>query len=309
MRHLAKPDPAGMKDWWDVYEAHYDVLQAALLERVRALPGLDAVLRRMTPAQLAEQSAAARADLRQAVEGNWEPLFQSWRKQGPSYAAADVPFGEWFQLLASFQQLLLPELIRVYSSDPGRLAGALAAMMGYTDLAMAGVGDAYLNAKERIIAQQQHAIHELSTPVLQVREQLLLLPIVGLLDTHRARQLTEALLHAVRAHRAKVVVVDITGVAAVDSKVASHLFQALAAVKLMGATSIITGLSADVAQALVVLGVDVAKLNTAGDLQGGLEEANRLLGVQVTPRRPPASPTRDVADWSDGHAGADSQAG
>jgi rsbT co-antagonist protein RsbR len=174
---------------------------------------------------------------------------------------------------------------------------------------MAGIGDAYLAAKERIILQQQQAISELSTPVLQVRDRLLLIPLVGMLDTHRARQVTESLLHAVREHRAKVVVIDITGVAAVDSKVANHLFQTVAAVKLMGATSIVTGLSAEVAQALVVLGVDVHRLNTAGDLEGGLEQANRLLGTRVVsaPRLAPRVP--DVAEWSNGHGGPDPQAG
>jgi rsbT co-antagonist protein RsbR len=76
---------------------------------------------------------------------------------------------------------------------------------------------------------------------------------------------------------------DITGVAAVDSKVANHLIQTVAAARLMGATVIVTGLSADVAQALVALGVDLGRINTIGDLQGGLEEAERLLGYKVVP--------------------------
>jgi rsbT co-antagonist protein RsbR len=74
---------------------------------------------------------------------------------------------------------------------------------------------------------------------------------------------------------------DITGVGAVDSKVANHLIQTVAAARLMGTTVIITGLSGEVAQALVTLGVDLTKLNTVGDLQGGLEEAERMLGLQV----------------------------
>jgi rsbT co-antagonist protein RsbR len=135
--------------------------------------------------------------------------------------------------------------------------------------------------RERTISLQQEAIRELSTPVLQVRDRLLILPIIGLIDTHRAKQLTESLLRAIRDNRAKVVVVDVTGVGTVDSKVANHLIQTVAASRLMGATVIITGLSADVAQALVTLGVDLGALNTVGDLQGGLEVAERLLGYQV----------------------------
>ena len=130
--------------------------------------------------------------------------------------------------------------------------------------------------------KQQEAIRELSTPVLQIRERLLLLPIIGVIDTHRARLITDSLLRAIRANRAKVVVMDVTGVATIDSKVANHLIQTVTAAGLMGATVIVTGLSSDVAQALVGLGLDLAKLNTVGDLQGGIEEAERLLGYRVT---------------------------
>jgi rsbT co-antagonist protein RsbR len=144
--------------------------------------------------------------------------------------------------------------------------------------------DVLMAEREATITRQQEAIRELSTPALQIRDRLLILPIIGLLDSHRARQLTDGLLRAIRAHRAKVVVMDVTGVATVDSKVANHLLQTVAASRLMGANVIVTGLSADVAQSLVILGVDLSKLNAVGDLQGGLEEAERLLGYEVVLR-------------------------
>jgi rsbT co-antagonist protein RsbR len=142
--------------------------------------------------------------------------------------------------------------------------------------------DAIVFERERVIRQQQDAIRELSTPVLQIRDRLLLLPIIGVIDTHRARLITESLLRAIRANRAKVVVMDITGVATIDSKVANHLIQTVVAAKLMGASVIVTGLSAEVAQSLVALGIDLTKLNTVGDLQGGMEEGEQLLGYRVT---------------------------
>jgi rsbT co-antagonist protein RsbR len=142
--------------------------------------------------------------------------------------------------------------------------------------------DAMVFERERTIRRQQEAIKDLSTPVLQIRDRLLMLPIIGVIDTHRARMITEALLHAIRAARAKVVVIDVTGVAAVDTKVANHLLQTVAAAKLMGAAVVVTGLSAEVAQTLVNLGVDLTRLQTIGDLQGGIEEAERALGYRVT---------------------------
>jgi len=141
--------------------------------------------------------------------------------------------------------------------------------------------DVMVFERERVISRQQEAIRELTTPVLQIRDRLLMLPIIGTIDTHRARMLTESLLHAIRANRARVVVMDVTGVVAVDTKVANHLLQTVSASRLMGATVIVTGLSAEVSQTLVNLGVDLAGLQTIGDLQGGIEEAERLIGYQV----------------------------
>jgi rsbT co-antagonist protein RsbR len=143
------------------------------------------------------------------------------------------------------------------------------------------VGVSFVEERERVINEQQEAIRELSTPVLQVRDRLLILPIIGVLDTPRARQLTEQLLRAIRDNRATVVVIDITGVATIDETVANHLVQAVEASRLMGASTILTGLSPDIAQTLVDLGVDLGMMKTVGDLQGGLEEAERLAGYRA----------------------------
>ncbi len=107
-------------------------------------------------------------------------------------------------------------------------------------------GVSFVQERERIIRQQQEAIRELSTPVLQVREQLLILPIIGVLDSQRARQLTEQLLRGIRTNRAKVVVIDITGVP--DDRLRrwrTTWSQTVDASRLMGASVIITGLSSD----------------------------------------------------------------
>jgi len=117
--------------------------------------------------------------------------------------------------------------------------------------------------------------------VLQVRERLLILPIIGVIDPQRARQLTEQLLRSIRTNRAKVVVLDITGVPYIDSAVANHLVQTVEAARLLGAIVIVTGLSPEIAQTLVNIGVDLGKMNTVGDLQGGIEEAERQLGYRV----------------------------
>jgi rsbT co-antagonist protein RsbR len=169
---------------------------------------------------------------------------------------------------------LLDRILDAYEPAANRIANTVA------------VG--FVQERERIIRQQQEAIRELSTPVLQVRERLLILPIIGVIDPQRARQLTEQLLRGIRTNRARVVVIDITGVAAMDSHVANHLVQTVEASRLLGATVIVTGLSPEIAQTLVNIGVDLGKMNTVGDLQGGIEEAENLLGYKVVPVPEPA---------------------
>jgi rsbT co-antagonist protein RsbR len=179
-------------------------------------------------------------------------------------------------------------LFERYQQDMERLLAALDIYEPVANKILSIVALGFVEEREKVVRQQQEAIRELSTPVLQVRDQMLILPIIGVIDTHRARQLTEQLLRTIRTSRAKVVVIDITGVPAVDSKVANHLVQTVDASRLMGATVIVTGISPEIAQTLVTLGVDLSKMNTVGDLQGGIEEADHLLGYKAI-RIEPAS--------------------
>jgi rsbT co-antagonist protein RsbR len=172
-------------------------------------------------------------------------------------------------LFAKYQNdfSLLNRILDAYEPAANRIANTVAA--------------GFVQERERVIREQQEAIRVLSTPVLQVRERLLILPIIGVIDPQRARQLTEQLLQGIRTNRAKVVVIDITGVPVMDATVANHLVQTVEAARLLGATVIITGLSPEIAQTLVTIGVDLGKMNTVGDLQGGIEEAERALGYRV----------------------------
>jgi len=179
------------------------------------------------------------------------------------------------------RDVLARALFAKYQGDFAKLNRILDAYEPAANRIANTVAVGFVQERERIIRQQQEAIRELSTPVLQVRERLLILPIIGVIDPQRARQLTEQLLRGIRMNRAKVVVIDITGVPAVDATVANHLVQTVDASRLMGANVIVTGLSSEIAQTLVTIGVDLGKINAIGDLQGGIEEAERLLGYKV----------------------------
>jgi rsbT co-antagonist protein RsbR len=189
---------------------------------------------------------------------------------------------EVFGIVLLLRDVLARSLFKKYQSEFDLLNRILDAYEPAANRIANTVAVGFVQERERIIRQQQEAIRELSTPVLQVRERLLILPIIGVIDPQRARQLTEQLLRGIRANRAKVVVIDITGVPTIDSSVANHLVQTVEASRLMGATVIVTGLSSEIAQTLVTIGVDLGKMKTVGDLQGGIEEAERLLGYVVT---------------------------
>jgi len=181
------------------------------------------------------------------------------------------------------RDVLARSLFAKYQADFTKLNRVLDAYEPAANRIANTVGVSFVQERERVIRAQQEAIRELSTPVLPVRERLLILPVIGTVDPLRARQLTEQLLRGIRTNRARVVVMDITGVPAMDATVANHLVLTVEAARLLGATVIVTGLSPELAQTLVNIGVDLSKMDTVGDLQGGIEEAERLLGYKVSP--------------------------
>jgi PAS domain S-box-containing protein len=136
--------------------------------------------------------------------------------------------------------------------------------------------------QQQLIAAQQQAIQELSTPIIPVMDQIIIMPLVGHIDTTRAGDIMRSLLAGIRNYRAKVVILDVTGVPVVDSSVASHLDKTIQAARLKGARTIITGLSDQVAETLVELGINWSNIETVRDLQTGLRAALKRLGLKLT---------------------------
>jgi len=213
--------------------------------------------------------------------GTFEALQAYARNLSERIIPRGVETHEVVGIVLLLRDVLARSLFAKYQTDFEKLNRILDAYEPAANRIANTVAVGFVQERERVIRQQQEAIRELSTPVLQVRERLLILPIIGVIDPQRARQLTEQLLRGIRTNRAKVVVIDITGVAAMDVTVANHLVQTVEASRLLGATVIVTGLSPEIAQTLVTIGVDLGKMNTVGDLQGGIEQAERLLGYKV----------------------------
>jgi rsbT co-antagonist protein RsbR len=133
--------------------------------------------------------------------------------------------------------------------------------------------EAEVNEKKTIIEAQAALLDQLSVPVIQVWENVLLLPLIGVLDSRRAAQVLESMLESIAAHSAQIVIVDITGVPVVDTSVASYLVRAMQAAQLLGCRSLLVGISPEIAQTLVGLGIDFSGITTRATLQSGLEYA------------------------------------
>ncbi len=136
--------------------------------------------------------------------------------------------------------------------------------------------------QQEIIEAQQRAIQELSTPVIPIMERIIVMPLIGSIDTMRAKDITRSLLRGIGEHRAKVVILDITGVPIVDSGVADYLNKTIQAARLKGARTIVTGISDAVAETIVDLGIDWSGIETLADLQTGLIAALNSLGIRLT---------------------------
>ena len=237
------------------------------------------LLQVMTPEEIFSEVTAVYDNYVDALEtGSIETLQAYARDLSERIIPRGVETDEVLGIVLLLRDVLARSLFENYRHDADLLDRILDSYEPAANRIMVTVGVSFVEERERVIREQQEAIRELSTPVLQVRDRLLILPIIGALDSQRARQLTEQLLGSIQANRARVVVIDVTGVATIDIDVANHLVQTVEAARLMGASAIITGLSSKIAQTLVDLGVDLAMMTTVGDLQGGLEEAERLLG-------------------------------
>jgi rsbT co-antagonist protein RsbR len=237
------------------------------------------LLEAMTPQETTDETTSVYDNYVEVLEtGSVEALQDYARDLSERIIPRGVETHEVVSIVLLLRDVLARSLFEKYQRDFDFLNRVLDAYEPAANRIANTVAVSFVEERERIIRQQQDSIRELSTPVLPVREQLLILPIIGILDTERARQLTEQLLTGIRTHRARVVVIDVTGAPEVDEAVANHLVQTVDASRLMGASVIITGLSPKIAQTLVTIGVDLSKMHTIGDLQGGIEEAERLLG-------------------------------
>ncbi|HEX8792430.1 MAG TPA: protoglobin domain-containing protein [Polyangiaceae bacterium] len=190
---------------------------------------------------------------------------------------------KWY--LAAYRKYLDLLHTLVYAEYPAAEARAFFGSIKkivFFDMAIAI--DTYIAANLETIQRHQVALRELSTPVIRVHDRVLLLPIVGAIDSVRANQIMDTVLMRIVEEKAKCIILDIAGVAVVDTKVADNLVKTTASVRLLGAQTILTGISAQVARTIVQLGVDISTMHTRARLQEGIELALDMVGKTIAPK-------------------------
>lgn len=181
----------------------------------------------------------------------------------------------------SFKTAFIPILSAEYSGSPERCQSEIKTLGDIVDQLAFLTFDAYATAREQVITRQNQAMLVLSTPTLRIWNQVVMMPLVGIIDTRRAQDIMEQLLMAISRDEAKVAILDVTAVPIIDTRVALHLTKVVAAARLLGAEVIVTGFSPEAAQTLVKLDIDLSRIRTRGTLRAGLAEALRFLGLRV----------------------------
>lgn len=179
------------------------------------------------------------------------------------------------------QRALIEALGTAKSVGPQDMRELLLYLSGLFNEMILSVFHAYLDEKERTIYAQEAELRETATPITEIWDGVLTLPIIGTLDSSRTMIIMEALLGRIAAERAETVVMDLTGVKSIDSQVSHHLIQMVRAIQLMGSAAIVTGIRPEIARALTSLNIDLGNVTTRATLSDGLKEAFRRMNIQV----------------------------
>ena len=202
------------------------------------------------------------------------------RRVGEMHARIGLPLNTYFAGMNMFMELFNEIVGRseLETAEQIRTTESLAKLL-HLDTAI--VVDTYNALVERTLTAQSRSLMEMSTPVTEIWAGILLLPIVGIIDSQRARDIMNATLKKIAETQARVFILDISGVGVVDTAVANHLIKITKATALMGCACTISGVSPAIAQTIVDLGIDVGRVKTTATMQDALAHAFHRVGMQV----------------------------
>jgi len=211
----------------------------------------------------------------------WTDVREMLRELSRSRAVQGFGASETATFVLSLKEPVFALLSEELKSDPAALADALWGVTELVDRLGLYTMEVYQKSREEVIARQQRELLELSTPVVQLWDDILALPLVGTLDSARAQVVMETLLQKIVETEAAIAIIDITGVPTVDTLVAQHLLKTIAATRLMGADCIISGIRPQIAQTIVHLGVDLGEVITKATLADAFAVALKRTGARV----------------------------
>lgn len=217
------------------------------------------------------------------------PLAQALRNASQVRAVRGFTPEESLLFLQACKAALLDTLHHAPESEPLRLPAALR-LDRLIDRCMTILVSSLIDAREDIIKRQSESLREISTPVISLWDSILLMPLVGVVDSVRAQQISETLLEEVGRSEAEVTLIDVTGVPVMDTSVARHILKTVAAAEMLGTRVVLTGISPSAAQTMVKLGIDMSGVPTRGSLKAGMVLALALTGRSIQPAAGQAAP-------------------
>ena len=215
--------------------------------------------------------------------GETHPLVRAMSEFSASRAISGFTPTETAQYVMCLKSVLTLALIHELMSSPVEMKVNLAAVEDVIGRLTLVTFSAFVETRERVILQQSASLVELSTPVIRLWDHVLLLPLVGVIDTARARKFTENLLEAITRYEASVTIIDVTGVPIFDISVARHLMKTVDAAQLLGTRVVMTGLNPDGALTLTKLGISLPNVITRATLRSGVAEALSLINRRIVP--------------------------
>ncbi len=236
------------------------------------------------PAELEAEMNALLARLLDALEGD-DPPIESDPDQPLARelrSAAELRAARGFTPAESLQYLqCCKEALRAAMAPPTPDSALPARFEGLMDRCVQLLFSTYVAAREEVILRQSESLREVSTPVITLWDSMLLLPLVGIVDSVRAQQISEALLEAISRSEAEVTLIDVTGVPVMDTSVARHLLRTVTAAEMLGTRVILTGIGPGTAQTMVKLGIDMSGVPTRASLKAGMALALTLTGRTI----------------------------
>ncbi len=178
----------------------------------------------------------------------------------------------------SLKYAVIDTLLEEGRSPDDQILAAVVTVNRFIDVAAVYTFETFVESREEVIVRQNQQLMELSTPVVQLWDKVLALPLIGTLDSSRTQIVMESLLQAIDTYEARIAIIDITGVPTVDTLVAQHLLQTVTATRLMGADCVISGIRPQIAQTIVQLGIDLADITTRATLADALATAIEIVG-------------------------------